>query len=384
MNYRSIALATVAAFALNAPAAPLAAQPKGPCGPAGCRAGVVYIGTHEDAIYAARLDPATGALSALRRAAPVERPTWVEVSPDGKALHAVSETGNDGKSQGSVASFAIDRATGALTPTGKVASGGGGATHLAYSARLGTVFVANWGGGQVGAISVGPNGGVRALTSTVMNSGKGPLPVQFGPHPHGIAVAADGRHVFAADLGADRIFIYRYDAASGTLSPAGAVATPPGSGPRHLVTSPDGKMVYLLAELSAQVIAYRWDGATAQLAEVQQIAVDPADFTGAKSAAEIAISRDGRFVYASSRGTNTIVTFAVDPRTGALTRQQAVPAGGDLPWSFGIDPTGKWLLVANEKSGSIDVLAVDPRKGTLRPTRNTLPVPHPVAVSFGR
>ncbi len=364
------------------------AQPAGAPAAATCAGTLVYVGSHGSGpgqgIFAACLDRATGALTGLGLAAEIERPTWLVRDPHRPILYTVSETGNDGKSQGGVYSLSIDPKTGKLTTISRTASGGGGATHLAYDARLGALFVANFGGGQVSSIPVQADGGLGAVSSVQTDYGSGPSRRQTGPHAHAVVVDPSGHFVLAPDLGADRVFVYRYDAATKQLSPAAEpfAALPPGSGPRHLVFSRDGRFAFLDTELSGDVYGFRWDAHAGRLTQISRRSIDPSDFTGQKSAAEIVISADGRFLYVSDRGANSLIVYAVDAKTGALSEVQRIAGGGDVPWSFAIDPSGRWLIVANEASSTLAVFGVDRASGKLTATPSTLSAPKPVSIAY--
>lgn len=381
---RSLWAAAGAALAMSAPAARAACV-----GPA-CGGTLVLIGTHTggpgQGIFAAKLDPATGALTTLGLAAEVDRPTWLMTDPAQSLVYAVSETGNDGKTQGSVYSLAIDHGTGRLMVRARSDSGGGGATHLSYDARTATLFVANFGTGEVAAIPVAADGTLRGVAAVQRNIGSGPGKRQTGPHAHAAVVDPNGRFVLSPDLGADKVFVYRWDAARRALTPAAtpAAAFPPGSGPRHLVFSRDGRFVFLDTELSGTVYAMRWDARAGRLTEAARIALDAPDVTGTHSAAEIAIGRDGRFVYVSNRSANSIQIFAIDRTSGALREIQRIDSGGKAPWSFAIDPSGRWLIVTNEASSNLALFAVNVRSGLLRATGTSLAVPKPVALAFVR
>lgn len=376
--HRALAVLSVALAAMPAQAADTPACRAAACGR------LVYFGTHGSAIYAARLDPRTGHLSALGPVAAIERPTWLVASPHREVLYSVSETGNDGKTQASVSSFAVDPATGQLRLLNKVDSGGGGATHLALDPRSATVFVAHYGTGQVSALPVRADGSLGPVASVEADQGTGPKPRQAGPHAHSVAVDPSGRFVLAADLGADRLFVYRFDPASRTLSPGDPafVAAAPGSGPRHLAFLPNGRFVYLDSELSGELTGYAWDARRGVLRALATISTSPPDYTGNRSAAELVASSDGRFLYVSNRGDDTLVAYAVDAASGALREIQRIAAQGKSPWSFSLDPSGRWLLVANEASNAIAEFAVDSRSGRLSATGETLAVPNPVAVAF--
>ncbi|MBI1684300.1 lactonase family protein [Caulobacter hibisci] len=345
---------------------------------------IVYVGTQAtdagQGIVAARLDARTGTLTPIDVVAEIARPTWVLAHPKRPALYAVSETGNDGKTEGKVYALRADAETGALTTISTVNSGGGGPTHLGLAD--GGLLVANYGTGHVAALPIRADDGLEAAASVQANQGSGPSPRQKGPHAHGVALDPSGQFVLAADLGADRLFVHPYNRAARRLGPASeqSAALPPGTGPRHLVFHPKGRFVFLISELIPQVRTYGWDAKTGRLTLAHTTPV--LSEVPKASGAEIAISRDGRFVYASLRVENVIVVFAVDPRTGALTVIQRVASGGQTPWSFGIDQTGRWLLAANQGSNTVTVLARDPADGRLAPTDQSLAVGKPTSLAF--
>lgn len=345
---------------------------------------IVYFGTHGNSIVAARLDERTGRLASLGPVANVERPTWLVAAPTGPYVYSVSEIGNDGASQARVHSFRADAATGALTPLNDVGSGGGGATHLALDAASATLFVANYGTGQVASLPVQADGRLGPAVSVLQDEGSGPSPRQKGPHAHGIAVAPGGRAILVTDLGADRIFIERVDPVTHMMragdSPALAVKS--GSGPRHAAFVPHTNLVYVDSELTGEITGYRWNPATATLRPLATVSTSAPTYQGTRSAAELAASADGRFVYVSNRGEDTIVTYAVNAGTGDLREVQRVPSGGKTPWSFGIEPGGDWMLATNEGSSSVTVFRIDRRTGKLTATGEALAVEKPVSVAF--
>ncbi|MCI4588939.1 lactonase family protein [Sphingobium sp. BYY-5] len=353
-----------------------------------CGAPLLYIGTQGSGpgqgIFAARFDPATGALSDLGLAIEAERPTWLVRDPRKPVLYTVSETGDDDRTQGGVLGYAVDRGTGGLKLLGRVDSGGAGPAHLSYDAASRTLFVANYGTGQVGAIAVKADGTPDAMRSVQAPTGSGPHWRQKGPHAHAAVMDPSGRYLLAADLGTDRLFVYRFDPVRQSLEPAAtpALALPPGSGPRHLTFSPDGRFAFLDTELLAEVHAYRWDARSGTLTQTARVALDAPDFAGTRSAAEIAVSPDGRFLYVSNRGANLMHVFAIDRKSGGLTEVQRIDCGGRVPWSFGIDLTGRWLIVTNQGSGNLAVFGVDRASGRLRVTGHSLAVDKPVSLAF--
>jgi 6-phosphogluconolactonase len=358
--------------------------------PRSCPAGgeLVYVGTQASepgqGIFAARLDRRTGKLTPVGLAAEVQRPTWLTPHPALPIIYAVSEVGNDGKSQGSVLTFQADPKTGLLNKVGAVPSGGGGPTHLAVDLPTRTVLVANYGTGQVAALPILADGSLGAPRSVQADQGSGPSPRQKGPHAHAVTLDPSRKFALVADLGADRIFIYPYDRATHQLGAMPTIeALPAGQGPRRLAFHPNGRFVFLLSELIPELRAYLWDAQKGKLHLTQTVATaaDPAHADKAKGA-ELVVSPDGRFVYVSIRGEDVLVAYAVNPRTGALREVQRVAANGLLPWSFGLEPGGRWLLVANQGSNAVQVFARDPASGKLTATSESITVNKPVSVAY--
>ncbi|MDH7798831.1 MULTISPECIES: lactonase family protein [unclassified Beijerinckia] len=348
----------------------------------------VFVGTQGSGpgqgIHAALLDETSGELTGGELAAEAERPTWLEIDPQRPLLYAVSEVGNDGKSEGSVASFVIEQPGGRLRALNRVGSGGGGATHLAYDAKGAALIVANFGGGQVSALPVLPDGKLEPVSSVQTNTGSGPHRRQTSPHAHGVALDPSERFVLAADMGADRVFVYRWDRANKTLSPGSMpfAAFPPGSGPRHLSFSRDGRFAFVLSELSSEIFTLAWNAASGHLTEQTRIALDAPDYAGGKGASEIVLSRDGRFLYALNRGQSAIQAYAVDPASGALALLQTLPSGGQIPWHARITPSGKWMIVANQGSGTLTLFAIDAGSGKLSASPHSLAIAKPANVAF--
>ena len=343
---------------------------------------LIYFGQRLDgpdaAIYAARLDPATGALSALGAQVRVDRPTWVLPSPHRPVLYAVSETGNDGFTPGGVFSFAADPATGALRPLSRITSGGGGATFLTADTKVHALLAANYGTGHVALIPVLPGGKLMPPLSVVQDQGSGPHKRQRSAHAHGIAIDPTGRFAVVSDLGADKLFVYRIDPETRALTPNDPpfAATKPSSGPRHVVFSADGRYLYVNSELTSELTTYAWDAGRGSLAALQTISTRNESYKGENGAGEVLVSRDGRFLYASNRGEDTLVVYALDPASGLPREIQRLPSQGQTPWALAFDQTGRWLLVANEGSGQVAVFAHDAASGLLTATDHVLAVPH--------
>ena len=380
------ALSLVAFLALAGPAGAA-----GPTGTAACAASTVYIGTMSNGpgqgVYMARLDAETGQLSEPELATEAVRPMWVLADPARSLLYVVNELATTGApDSGSVSSFTADPATGHLTITNTQSSAGKGPTALELDRASQTMFVANFGSGHVATLPVQPDGTLAAPSSVQQDFGSGPSPRQTGPHPHEVVLDPSRRFLLVPDLGADRVFLYRFDAETRKLSPGNPAfeSLPPGSGPRHLVFDPQGRFVFLVSELSSEVRSYRWQPDGGRLTLQQTLSTLPQNYKGTpNSVAAINISRDGSKLYLSNRGEDMIAVYTIDRDSGLLQEAQRIPAGGSKPWSLAIDPSGRWMVVTNQNSSTLTVLKVDPGTGLLAPTAwEPLPVPKPVSIAF--
>lgn len=347
----------------------------------------VYVGTYtageSRGIYRLRLDLATGRLTPEGEPTEAKDPSFLVMSPDGTRLFAVNETGQSrSDAPGAVSAFSVDPATGALTFLNEQPSGGAAPCHLSLDRDGHHVLVANYWGGSVAVFPVGKDGRLGARTAFVQHVGENPTPREdAGPHAHSIHVDATGRHAVVADLGLDALFVYGFDSGRGRLARSPArVPLPPGSGPRHLAFHPDGRRVYVINELSSTVTAFDYESAAGSLRELQSVSTLPPDFAGANSTAEVAVAPDGRFLYGSNRGHDSLATFAIDAATGRLTPVGHQPTRGRHPRHFAIDPTGAYLVVANRDSDNLAVFRIDAGTGRLDPVGDPLRVPRPVCV----
>ena len=348
---------------------------------------LAFVGTQGDGpgqgIHAVRLDPANGTLTSLGLAAEATRATWVLADSKRGRLFAVNESGNDGVTQGQVASYRFEPASGALTKVSAVASGGGGPTHLALAPQGDALFTANYGTGQVASFRIGSDGRLAGPVAVDAHQGSGPTRRQKGPHAHGVTLDPGGHYLIAPDLGADKVFVYRLGAVVGTFAAAEVpeVILPPGSGPRHIVFAPDGRHAFLMTEMAGTIYSFSWDAQRGRLSELTHIALDDETYQGNRSGSEIAISRDGRFVYAGNRGASCIQVYAVGKDAG-LSLVQTIASGGQNPWSFTIGGSGKWLVVANQGTDNLAVFAVDKSSGRLADTGKRMTVGKPTSIAF--
>jgi 6-phosphogluconolactonase (cycloisomerase 2 family) len=292
--------------------------------------------------------------------------------------------GNDGKTDGSISAFAIDHRSGGLTLLNKVPSGGGGPTYLALDATGRTALVGCFGSGRTNAFRVLPDGKLGEQTASMADSGSGPSPRQSAPHVHCTVFSPDNRFVLAADLGADRIYIFRFDRAAANLTPHDPpfLQAPAGSGPRQIVFHPHGKFAYLMSELVGQVTVFAWGAKDGTLTQVQTVSCFPAEGSGDRSGAGLAIRHDGRFLYTTTRSDNSIEVFTVDPAKGTLVIGQRVVSDGKLPWSCALDPQDRHLITTNMSSNSASLYAIDSATGNLEPLGSIPDVPSPVCARF--
>jgi 6-phosphogluconolactonase len=346
----------------------------------------VYVGTYTDGtsrgIYRFDFDPATGSMSEPVLAVETKNPSFLALHPSGRFLYAVGEISSfEGQKTGAVSAFAVDEKTGDLTLLNQQASEGAGPCHLVVDRAGRNVLVANYGGGTVAVLPIDADGRLKKASSVRVHEGSGPNQArQQKPHAHGIYLDAAERFALSPDLGADRVFVYRYDGAKGTLEPHGAAPLDPGSGPRHLALHSGGKHLYVINELLSTITAFSYDAAKGALAPLQTVSTLPAGFSGTSWTAEVEVSRDGRFVYGSNRGDDSLAVFSVDPATGRLGAAGHAPVGGKYPRHFAIDPTGRWVLAAHQNSGTIAVLKIDPATGVPALTGATVKVDKPVCL----
>jgi 6-phosphogluconolactonase len=351
---------------------------------------LVYVGTftggESRGIYAFRFDAGSGVVTPLGLVAEIANPAFLAIHPNQKYLYAASEIANyEGKHEGAVAAFAIDAATGKLTPLNQVSSRGPGPCFVSIDHTGRDLLVANYAGGSVAVCPIRSDGHLAEATAFIQNTGSSVNPQrQREPHAHSINVSPDNRFAIVADLGLDKLLIYRFDAARGTLTPNDPpfVAVKPGSGPRHFTFHPNGRFAYVINELASTVTAFSYDAARGALTELETISTLPPDFTGRSAAAEVQVDSAGRFLYGSNRGSDTIAIFAIDPAKGTLTPVEYVPTRGKTPRNFRIDPTGSYLFAANQDSASVVIFRRDASTGRLTPSGKALDVASPVCVRF--
>jgi 6-phosphogluconolactonase len=352
----------------------------------------VYFGTYSGAksrgIYVSRLDVSSGALSGPELAAESANPSFLALHPTRAFLYAVNEVSDyGGNRSGSVTAFAIDRSSGKLTALNQQPSIGAGPAHLVVDHTGRNVLVANYGGGSVAVLPIDADGRLKPASAFIQHAGSSVNPErQKQPHAHSINLDRDDRFAYAADLGIDKILIYRFNTGDGSLvanePPFAAVDA--GAGPRHVALHPNGRFAYVINELHCTITAFSRDPTRGGLTALQTISTLPPGQSALPdySTAEVQVHPSGRFVYGSNRGHDSIAVFAVDQRSGRLTYVETEPTGGRTPRNFGIDPGGTYLLAANQRSDSVVVFRINPQTGHLSPTGKMIEVGAPVCVKF--
>ncbi len=350
---------------------------------------LVYVGTYtgpeSKGIYAYRFDPKTGDVTSLGLVGEAKNPSFLAIHPNRKFLYSVGEAADGGAWGGSVSAFALDRPTGKLTFLNSASSGGKGPCHLVVDKAGKNLVVANYGSGATAVVPIKADGRLGEPSSTIQHSGSSvDRARQQGPHAHSANLAPDNRFAFVADLGLDKVLVYKFDAVKGTIAPNAPpfAKVAPGSGPRHFAFHPSGKFAYVINEMGNTVTAFSYDAAGGVLTSLQTISTLPAGFTGTSYCAEVVVHPSGKFLYGSNRGHDSIAVFAIDPAKGTLTAVEQTPTGGKWPRNFNIDPTGAYLFAANEHSNDIFIFHIDPASGKLKPTGKKLEISKPVCVKF--
>jgi 6-phosphogluconolactonase len=349
----------------------------------------LFIGTytntdkHSKGIYVYKFNAATGDTQPVS-VAETENPSYLALAPGGHFLYAVNET--DGAKPGGVSAFAFDNKTGQLKFLDKQASGGDDPCYVSVDARRKWVMVANYSGGSLSALPVRADGSIGAFTQLIQHEGNGVNKErQERPHVHSVVFTPDERFLLAADLGTDKLSVYRYNSNSSTqplVAPRDSLANiQPGSGPRHISFYPGKPYVYLMNELAGTVDAFQYNNG--KLTPFQRISSHPEGYKGGIGSADIHVAPDGKFLYASNRGdANSIAIYSIDPATGKLDIKGFQSTLGTGPRNFMIDPSGHFLLVANQRTNNIVIFRIDQKTGLLNPAGKQIEIPAPVCLKM--
>ncbi|HZZ80461.1 MAG TPA: lactonase family protein [Gemmataceae bacterium] len=340
----------------------------------------VYLGTGKD-IYFTDLDLKDGSMTKATKAAEVANPSFIAIHPNKKFLYSVSEV-----NKGSIVAFSIDASSGALKQLNAQSAGGSGPCHLVVDHTGKAVLAANYGSGSCTSIPIKSDGSLDTPASVHQHKGKSKLPNQQGPHAHSINLDKANKFAFCADLGLDKVLVYRFDVETGKLTPNDPPAfdTPIASGPRHFAFHPNGKLAFINGEMSMTVIVCDYDAEKGVLTKKQVISTLPKDETRKNgSTAEIVVHPSGKFVYVSNRDPyNSIAIFSLNQKTGKLTAVGHEARGVKTPRNFAIEPTGQYMLVANQSGKSVMSFRIDQKTGELTPTGSSIEVGSPVCVRF--
>ncbi len=344
----------------------------------------VYFGSHSKGpnigFSVAHFDTDTGKLTTPVLLQEAVAPAYFMIHPDGKHLYTCnSDPGS------SVSAYAIDPATAKLTLLNEKPSGGGEPCYVGLDRTGRYLMVANYGAGNIAVFELRSDGSIGERTAFVQHTGSSiNRERQTQPHAHTIRVDSRNRFVLVADLGVDKLFVYRFDQKTGALQPNDPpfATVTPGSGPRHLAFGKNDRHVYLINELSSTIARFGWDSKSGLLTPFETVSTLPKDFHGTSTCAEVLMHPSGKFVYATNRGHDSVAVFSVDARIGRLSLIQHVATQGKTPRNCEFDPTGKWLLVSNHDGNNAVVFRIDPKTGRLTQTGEPVAVPSPFCERF--
>ncbi|HZG54095.1 MAG TPA: lactonase family protein [Pyrinomonadaceae bacterium] len=350
---------------------------------------LLYVGTYtagkSEGIYVYRMDLSTGALK-LSGSVKANNPSFLAVDERRRYVYAVNEvTDFDGRPSGAVSAFSIDQATGNLRFLNQQPSLGGAPCYVSVARGGRFVLVANYVGGNVSVLPVRHNGQLGKPTDVAQHRGSGAnAERQDAPHAHSVVLDQANRFAFAADLGIDRVMVYRFDARRGTITPNKPhwFQSKAGAGPRHFTFHPNGRHAYVINELDSTITALAYEPALGRLTEVHTVSSLPKEFSGANTCADVHLDPSGSFLYGSNRGHDSIVVLKIERDTGRLHYVEHVSTEGKTPRNFTIDPTGGFLLAANQNSDTIVTFRRDAATGRLRPAGHVAEAPSPVCLEL--
>jgi len=329
-----------------------------------------------------RLNPRSGALVPVQQV-PSTNPSFVALDPTKRFLYVINEIGDyEGKKSGSIEAYSINPNAGTLQLLNRQSLNSPGPAHLAVDPTGRYVVVAVYGGGEFVVLPIQTDGRLGTVHSVLKDAGTGPnRNRQDAPHPHSVVFDPDGRFIAAADLGIDKVQIFRLN--NGVLERVSEASVAPGAGPRHLAFSRDAKVLYVIDEINATITVFAYDPATGKIGQtLQTISTEPPGYSGPHSTAEIAVHPSGKFLYGSNRGAQSIVCYRTDASTGKLSVIGFAGQGVNYPRNFVIDPSGKWLYVANQTADNIVQFEINPETGALRPAGHATASITPVAMVF--
>lgn len=341
---------------------------------------IAYVGTYTNGdskgIYRFQVDPVSGQVDHVKAVAEIGGPTYLTISQNNDYLYSVAKVGEDG----GVAAYSINEEHD-LTLINHQVEAGSPPCHVSLDGSSQYLFTANYHKGTADVFSINENGQLSKTLSTVQHEGNGPNEArQEKAHAHFAGITPDGNFLCVVDLGTDKIAMYKVE--EGKLSLHKEITVKPGSGPRHIRFHPNGKTAYVNAELSSEVIVFEYDHDNGHLKEIQVLSTLPENFEEENTGGALHLSDDGRFLYASNRGHDSIALFTIDENTGQITLNSFTSTEGSHPRDFSIDPTGQFIFAANKDSNNIVQFSRNQETGELTKTGIELSIPNPVCVKF--
>lgn len=341
-----------------------------------------FIGTYtkgdSKGIYSFTLDLEKGKIEDVKAAAELENPTYLAISKDNRYLYSVAKDGENG----GVAAFSLDAATAGLTEINREMLPGAAPCHVSVDIKNRFMFATNYHQGTVQSHVINPeNGSIQPPASIIKHEGRGPDPRQEKPHTHYAGLTPDEKYLAVVELGTDALITYAVGE-DGSLTKHKLLPLKAGSGPRHLAFHPNGEFAYVMTEFSSEVIVLTYHQENGHFSEKQYISTLPVEFTENNQGSAIHLSSDGRFVYAGNRGHNSIAVFWVNQESGELEFVERVSTEGDWPRDFALDPSEKFIVVANQESGNVVLFARDMESGRLTLMESDITVTYGVCVKF--
>ncbi|CEK18672.1 lactonase family protein [Chthonomonas calidirosea] len=337
----------------------------------------IYVGTYSGQIGLLELSEA-GKITAQRSIAGPEAPAFLCLHPNKQTLYALSET-----RPGRITAYTLEPATGELRFKNDQALSGAYTCHLSVDPMGRMLFAASYGSGHVHLLPLAADGALLPEAASIHHEGRGAHPDrQEGPHVHCTVPHPQQPYLFVADLGVDRVFVYRIDRQKALLEPHSQATLPVGAGPRHIAIHPNGRFLYVINELNSTVTHFLFDAEKGVLLPTNTHPTIPSSHVGENYPSEVALSPDGRFLYGANRGHNSLAVFQIEEATGQLSPLGHVAVEGDWPRHFAISPDGRWLVVANQKSNNVVFFHRDRETGMPQPLNRHVALAAPSCILF--
>lgn len=353
---------------------------------------LMFVGTYtrsggSKGIYVYRMDGQSGSMTQVHVEEGISNPSFLAIHPNQKYLYAVAEVSeSSGVPGGAIVSYAIDVSSGKLTRLNQQSTGGPGPCHVAIDATGKFAIVANYSGGSICVLPINEDGSLDSSSQFIQHRGgtKVNPQRQEKAHAHSVTISPDNRFAVVADLGMDQVRVYELDLNAGKLNyvESSSFTAAPGAGPRHFEFHPNGRYAYGINELGCTVTAYKYAAATGKLTEINTRSTLPKNWDGSNTTADVHVTSDGRFVYGSNRGHNTLAIFRIRETDGGIETAGEQSTGGKTPRNFAIHPEGKYLYAANQDSDSIIQFELNSATGDLVPVGREIRCPMPVCLKF--